>query len=45
MGAGFSKDRIAAACDACGIAPTSRAEQLTLTDYAALSNALGASNE
>ncbi len=40
MGAGFSKAAIAAACEACDIAPTARAEQLTLQDYAALSNAL-----
>ncbi len=41
MGAGVSKAAIAAACETCGIAPTARAEQLTLADYAALSNAMG----
>lgn len=41
MGAGFSKVQIADACETCGIAPTARAEQLTLQDYAALSNVLG----
>lgn len=40
MGAGVTKAAIAAACDACGIAQTARAEQLTLRDFAALSNAL-----
>lgn len=40
MGAGVSKAQIAAACDTCGISPTARAEQLTLHDFAALSNAL-----
>ena len=40
MGAGVSKAQIAAACDTCGIAQTARAEQLTLTDFAALSNAI-----
>lgn len=40
MGAGFSKQAIAAACDACGIAPTARAEQLTLEDYTALARAI-----
>lgn len=40
MGAGVTKEHIAAACDACGIAATARAEQLTLTDFAALSNAM-----
>ena len=41
MGAGYSKAQIAAACDACGVAQTARAEQLTLVDFAALSNAIG----
>ena len=40
MGAGVTKAQIAAACDACGIAQTARAEQLTLQDFAALSNAI-----
>ncbi len=40
MGAGVSKAAIAAACDACGLPQTARAEQLTLKDFAALSNAL-----
>ncbi len=40
MGAGFSKDAIAAACEACGIAPTARAEQLTLDDYTALAKVM-----
>jgi len=40
MGAGVQKAQIAAACDQCGIPQTARAEQLTLTDFAALSNAL-----
>ncbi len=40
MGAGVTKAQIAQACDACGIAQTARAEQLTLTDFAALSNAI-----
>ena len=40
MGAGVSKAQIAAACDACGIAQTARAEQLTLTDFAALANTM-----
>lgn len=40
MGAGVTKAQITAACDACGIAPTARAEQLTLRDFAALSNAM-----
>ncbi|MBR5134499.1 MAG: 16S rRNA (adenine(1518)-N(6)/adenine(1519)-N(6))-dimethyltransferase RsmA [Clostridia bacterium] len=40
MGAGFTKEQIAAACDTCGIAYTARAEQLTLHDFAALSNVL-----
>lgn len=41
MGAGYSKAQIAAACDACSIAQTARAEQLTLVDFAALSNVIG----
>lgn len=40
MGAGLTKGQIAQACDVCGIAPTARAEQLTLDDYAALANAV-----
>jgi len=40
MGAGVSKAQIAQACDACGIPQTARAEQLTLADFAALSNAM-----
>ncbi len=40
MGAGVQKAQIAAACDQCGIPQTARAEQLTLTDFAALSNVL-----
>ena len=40
MGAGVTMAALAAACDACGIAQTARAEQLTLRDFAALSNAL-----
>ncbi len=40
MGAGITKAQIQAACEACGLAPTARAEQLTLMDFAALSNAI-----
>lgn len=40
MGAGLDKATVNAACDACGIAPTARAEQLTLDDYTALAKAL-----
>ena len=39
-GAGYSKDRLSAAFATAGIAPTARAEQLTLPEYAALANAL-----
>lgn len=40
MGAGVTKAQIAAACDACGIAQTARAEQLTLQDFASLASAM-----
>ena len=39
-GAGYSKERLTAAFEAAGMAPTTRAEQLTLPDWAALANAL-----
>lgn len=39
-GAGFGKEAIAAALTAAGLFPTARAEELTLTDFAALSDAL-----
>ena len=40
-GAGFGKEAIAAALEGAGLAPTARAEELTLADWAALSNAIG----
>lgn len=39
-GLGLDKVRVAAAMESAGIAPTARPEQLTLADYAALSDAL-----
>ncbi len=39
--ANLHKDEIIAACERCGISPDARAEQLTLNDYAALTEALG----
>ena len=39
-GAGYTKERLSAAFGAAGIAPTARAEQLTLPRWAALANAL-----
>ena len=39
-GAGFGKEAIATALAAAGLSPTARAEELTLTDFAALSDAL-----
>ena len=39
-GAGFDKERVAAALNAAGISPTARAEQLTLAQFAALSDQL-----
>lgn len=39
-GAGYSKEQLAAAMAAAGIAPTARAEELTLEQYAALADAL-----
>ena len=39
--AGYTKDAIAAACDAAGISATARAEQLTLEQFASLTNSLG----
>jgi len=39
-GAGYSKERLTAAFETAGMAPTARAEQLTLPDWAALANAL-----
>ncbi len=39
-GAGYSKERLSAAFTAVGMAPTARAEQLTLPEFAALANAL-----
>ena len=39
-GAGYSKDRLAAAFATAGMAPTARAEQLTLPEWAGLANAL-----
>ncbi|MBR0447875.1 MAG: 16S rRNA (adenine(1518)-N(6)/adenine(1519)-N(6))-dimethyltransferase RsmA [Clostridia bacterium] len=39
-GAGYGKERLTAAFAAAGMAPTARAEQLTLPDWAALANAL-----
>lgn len=39
-GAGYSKERLSAAFTAAGMAPTARAEQLTLSEFAALANAL-----
>lgn len=39
-GAGYSKEQLAAAFGAAGMAPTARAEQLTLPEWAALANAL-----
>ena len=39
-GAGYSKQRLSAAFETAGIAPTARAEQLTLPEFAALANAL-----
>ena len=39
-GAGYTKERLSAAFGAAGIAPTARAEQLTLPQWAALANAL-----
>ena len=38
--AGFSKTAIAAALEAAGLSPTARAEELTLTDWAKLSDNL-----
>lgn len=40
MTAGFSKAAVTDACSACGLSPSARAEQLTLTDFAALTHAL-----
>ena len=40
-GAGFGKEAIAAALEGAGLAPTARAEELALADWAALSNAIG----
>ena len=39
-GLGLDKARVAAAMESAGLAPTARPEQLTLADYAALSDAL-----
>ena len=39
-GGGFDKAAVAAACEAAGLAPTVRAEQLTLPQFAALCDAL-----
>ncbi len=39
-GAGYSKEQLAAAFAVAGMAPTARAEQLTLPEWAALANAL-----
>ena len=39
-GAGYSKETLSAAFTTAGLAPTARAEQLTLTDFAALADAL-----
>lgn len=39
-GAGYGKERLSAAFTAVGMAPTARAEQLTLPEFAALANAL-----
>ena len=39
-GAGYNKERLSAAFAVAGIAPTARAEQLTLPEWAALANAL-----
>ncbi len=39
-GAGYTKERLSAAFGAAGIAPTARAEQLTLPQWAALANTL-----
>ncbi|MBQ8683158.1 MAG: 16S rRNA (adenine(1518)-N(6)/adenine(1519)-N(6))-dimethyltransferase RsmA [Clostridia bacterium] len=39
-GAGYSKEQLSAALATAGIAPTARAEELTLEQYAALANAL-----
>ncbi len=41
-GAGFDKATLAAAMETAGVSPTARAEQLTLADFAAISNALSA---
>ncbi len=38
--AGFDKPTLSAALETAGVAPTARAEQLTLADFAAISNAL-----
>ncbi len=40
-GAGFSKESLAAALQAAGISPSARAEELSLPQFAALSDALG----
>ncbi len=40
-GAGFDKETLRAALDAAGLSPAARAEELTLADFAALSDALG----
>ena len=40
-GGGFDKAAVAAACEAAGLSATARAEQLTLTQFAALCDALG----
>lgn len=39
-GLGFTKDEVFAALEQCGLAPTARAEELTLEDFAAFSAAL-----
>ena len=39
-GAGYSKETLSVAFAAAGVAPTARAEQLTLADFAALADAL-----
>lgn len=39
-GLGFTKDEVFAALERCGLAPTARAEELTLEDFAAFSAAL-----
>ena len=39
-GAGYNKEQLTAAFAAAGLAPTARAEQLTLPQFAALADAL-----